>query len=147
MTKQELSGQEVAMYLMEYEDHFTSHSFKPLFWTSFEHAIDIMDPCPECNVRDESRSSESSRPSSDDVAGEEGDILPQTVESKDIPIEHDTLYTDHEEVYVTADASGNLLHRGSLVDDYIYRGSKLQNYSLWDYVSCISKVPKKRFKK
>ncbi|KAK0429964.1 hypothetical protein EV421DRAFT_1722283, partial [Armillaria borealis] len=70
MTKQELSGQEVVMHLMEYEDHFMSHSFRPLFWTS------------------------------------------------------------------------------SLVNDYIYRGTKLQNYSLWDYVSCVGKVTKKkRYKK
>ncbi|KAK0452804.1 uncharacterized protein EV420DRAFT_1621675 [Desarmillaria tabescens] len=33
MTKQELSGQEVA-----------THAFRPMFWTSLEHVIDVMDP-------------------------------------------------------------------------------------------------------
>ncbi|KAK0437243.1 hypothetical protein EV421DRAFT_1739206 [Armillaria borealis] len=29
---------------MDYEDHFTSHSFRSLYWISFEKCLDSMDP-------------------------------------------------------------------------------------------------------
>ncbi|KAJ6562051.1 hypothetical protein B0H19DRAFT_1210051 [Mycena capillaripes] len=48
IAKQELSAQQVVSYLMDYEDHFTSHKFNNLYWTSFEKFIDEEDPSPEC---------------------------------------------------------------------------------------------------
>lgn len=36
ISHQELSAQQVASYLMDYEDHFTSHKFRNLYRTSFE---------------------------------------------------------------------------------------------------------------
>ncbi|KAJ7839679.1 hypothetical protein B0H14DRAFT_2313180, partial [Mycena olivaceomarginata] len=32
ISKQELSGQQVASYLTDYEDHFTSHQFTNVYW-------------------------------------------------------------------------------------------------------------------
>ncbi|TDL19359.1 hypothetical protein BD410DRAFT_691197, partial [Rickenella mellea] len=40
IAKQELSAPQVASYLMSYEDHFTSHSFRPLYYTSFETHVE-----------------------------------------------------------------------------------------------------------
>ncbi len=48
LSHQELSAQQVSSYLMDYEDHFKSHSFQGLYWTSFESYIDSQDPSPEC---------------------------------------------------------------------------------------------------
>ncbi|KAJ6527536.1 hypothetical protein B0H19DRAFT_969685 [Mycena capillaripes] len=48
IAKQELSAQQVVSYLMDYEDHFTSHKFNSLYWTSFEKFINDEDPSPEC---------------------------------------------------------------------------------------------------
>ncbi|KAF8167654.1 hypothetical protein B0H34DRAFT_639684, partial [Crassisporium funariophilum] len=48
ISHQELSAQQVASYLMDYEDHFTSHQFRNLYWTSFESFINKEDPSPEC---------------------------------------------------------------------------------------------------
>ncbi|KAF8231803.1 hypothetical protein L208DRAFT_1275007, partial [Tricholoma matsutake] len=45
---QELSSQQVMLYLLELEDHFTSHEFKNLFWTLFKAAVNSEDPSPEC---------------------------------------------------------------------------------------------------
>ncbi|KAJ7200368.1 hypothetical protein GGX14DRAFT_312675, partial [Mycena pura] len=39
LSQQELSAQQVASYLMDFEDHFTSHSYRNLYWTSFESFI------------------------------------------------------------------------------------------------------------
>ncbi len=50
MSKQELSGQEVALYLSGYKDHYTSHTFCNVYWANFERAVDAMDPSPECRT-------------------------------------------------------------------------------------------------
>ncbi|KAH9855236.1 hypothetical protein C2E23DRAFT_714714, partial [Lenzites betulinus] len=39
ISNQELSAQQVASYLLDFEDHFTSHDFANLYWTSFERFI------------------------------------------------------------------------------------------------------------
>ena len=36
VSKQELSGQQVASFLMGYGDHYTSHTFRSLYWKMFE---------------------------------------------------------------------------------------------------------------
>ncbi|TDL18176.1 hypothetical protein BD410DRAFT_688694, partial [Rickenella mellea] len=48
ISHQELSAQQVCSYLMDFEDHFTSHSYENLYWTSCEKFIDSEDPSPEC---------------------------------------------------------------------------------------------------
>ncbi|KAK0469455.1 uncharacterized protein EV420DRAFT_1245575, partial [Desarmillaria tabescens] len=48
ISKQELSGQEVAMYLSGFQDHYTSHLFRNVYWANFEKAVDTMDLSPEC---------------------------------------------------------------------------------------------------
>ena len=48
ISHQELSAPQVVSYLMDFEDHFTSHTFKNLFWTGFEKIIDEQDPSPLC---------------------------------------------------------------------------------------------------
>ncbi|KAI0059116.1 hypothetical protein BV25DRAFT_1784958, partial [Artomyces pyxidatus] len=39
ISHQELSAQQVVSYLMDYEDHFTSHKFAGLYWTSFQNFL------------------------------------------------------------------------------------------------------------
>ncbi len=48
LSHQELSGQQVASYLLDFKDHFKSHEFQALFWGSFEQYIEGQDPSPEC---------------------------------------------------------------------------------------------------
>ncbi|KAJ7136453.1 hypothetical protein C8R43DRAFT_858990, partial [Mycena crocata] len=48
ISKQELSGQQVASYLLDFEDHFTSHEYANLYWTSMEAHIEKESPSPEC---------------------------------------------------------------------------------------------------
>ncbi|TEB33499.1 hypothetical protein FA13DRAFT_1627074, partial [Coprinellus micaceus] len=40
LSRQELSAPQVASFLMDYEDHFSSHNFRCLFWTSAESFIE-----------------------------------------------------------------------------------------------------------
>jgi hypothetical protein len=39
ISHQELSGQQVASYLQGFEDHFTSHTFEPIYWTTYEQFV------------------------------------------------------------------------------------------------------------
>ncbi|KAJ7733052.1 hypothetical protein DFH07DRAFT_684125, partial [Mycena maculata] len=39
ISKQELSSQQVVLYLIDFEDHFTSREYKNLYWTSLETHI------------------------------------------------------------------------------------------------------------
>ncbi|KAJ7661797.1 hypothetical protein B0H17DRAFT_1162977 [Mycena rosella] len=48
ISKQEMSSQQVVSYLMDFEDHFTAHKYKNLYWTSLESFIDKEQPSPEC---------------------------------------------------------------------------------------------------
>ncbi|KAJ3741637.1 hypothetical protein EV360DRAFT_21088, partial [Lentinula raphanica] len=41
ISQQELSAQQVASYLLDFGDHYTSHSFNNLYWTTFERHINI----------------------------------------------------------------------------------------------------------
>ncbi|KAI0077935.1 hypothetical protein K474DRAFT_1578449, partial [Panus rudis PR-1116 ss-1] len=48
ISHQELSAPQVCSYLMDYEDHFTSHQYANLYWPSFEGFINSEQPCSEC---------------------------------------------------------------------------------------------------
>ncbi|KAF8222343.1 hypothetical protein L208DRAFT_1323169, partial [Tricholoma matsutake] len=48
ISHQELSSQQVMSYLLDFEDHFTSHQFNSLFWTTCEASVESKDPSPEC---------------------------------------------------------------------------------------------------
>ncbi|KAG1792668.1 uncharacterized protein HD556DRAFT_1239044 [Suillus plorans] len=53
ISHQELSSQQVAAYLMESGDHYTSHEFKNLFWTSFENYVDSILPLRQQSLPEE----------------------------------------------------------------------------------------------
>ncbi|KAJ7130121.1 hypothetical protein C8R43DRAFT_835351, partial [Mycena crocata] len=48
VAQQELSGQQVASYIMGFEDHFTSHRYANLYWPALERFINSERPSPEC---------------------------------------------------------------------------------------------------
>jgi hypothetical protein len=48
IAQQEMSGHQVVSYLMDFEDHFTSHKFSNLYWPSLERFLDNERPSPEC---------------------------------------------------------------------------------------------------
>ncbi|KAJ7578607.1 hypothetical protein C8J56DRAFT_725665, partial [Mycena floridula] len=48
ISNQELSAPQVASYLLGFGDHFTSHEYTNLYWTSFEKHIDSCHHSEEC---------------------------------------------------------------------------------------------------
>ncbi len=81
LSHQELSGQQVASYLLDHEDHFTSHEFQGLYWTSFKSYVEKQDPSPECKH------------------GKEGSSVTGTrtvqEEPSDTPVEMNSLNVEH----------------------------------------------------
>ncbi|KAJ7822189.1 hypothetical protein B0H14DRAFT_3732536 [Mycena olivaceomarginata] len=132
ISQQELSAQQVALYLLDFEDHFTSHSYRNFYWTSFENFINREDLSPECYPTKLSRKvvdSESEPAPCTERAGED--------EDDDSDIEHQTeplflndlmdcrdgeetveLGDAEEEIRVSLDGSGNLVRMGHQLADY-----------------------------
>jgi hypothetical protein len=115
ISHQELSAQQVSSYLLNFEDHFTSHQFAPLFWMMFEREIERDDPSPECSV-----------------------IAPHIADSRsivDLEIENvdsENVAEDNlgDEIGVSVTKSGNLLEQPSQLTDYQLRNDRLQSLCL-----------------
>ncbi|KAG2738043.1 hypothetical protein P692DRAFT_20759882, partial [Suillus brevipes Sb2] len=107
ISHQELSAQQVCSYLLDFEDHFTSHVFKNLYWTSFERRIDEQQPSEECHAK----------------ASENVDEICEQVIEEDIVSEEDV--NEEDEIGVSVDKSGNLVEKPWQYMDYVLRGRAL----------------------
>lgn len=149
LTHQELSAQQVASYLMDYENHFTSHNFKSLYWISFEKCLDSMDPSPECtpskdvqitvdHVNNEEPANKSCAENQEHATGtdsSENSIMhaPKEDDSSsdeeiDLPADECILFhltngsdsaVDKDEVVVSVNNAGELVARTLQVEDYL----------------------------
>ena len=99
-----------------------SHKFRHLYWTSFETYLDRT-----CIVPGNTSPLHSN---TDGVFEEERE--PTT---EDAVAENDYLR-------VAVNDEGELVSRGDQVADYIYRSSKLDDVSLWDFVAQVEKIKK-----
>ncbi|KAJ7277850.1 hypothetical protein C8J57DRAFT_1060476 [Mycena rebaudengoi] len=152
ISQQELSAQQVASYLLDLEDHFTSHSYRNFYWTAFENFIEQESPSPECytsktavspteNNEDKSNSdSDTDSDSEDDSDSEAGfafdDIDPQMI------ADQTTNTNDDDEIRVSTDGMGKLVPMGSQLADYHLRGIELNCVCAWDFISRIDRVSK-----
>jgi hypothetical protein len=136
VARQELSGQQVASYLMDLEDHFSSHAFEPLYWTNFERIVNTAFPTaipvPDEDIDD-------IQDSTTNEANETGDNESQVFPEHDDP----TIHADEDDLIVSADNNGELEIQTPYVQDYLLRGANLKPLSLWEYRSFIQKVSKK----
>ncbi|KAJ7878104.1 hypothetical protein B0H14DRAFT_2567373 [Mycena olivaceomarginata] len=152
LSQQELSSQQVVSYLLDFEDHFTNHSYRNFYWTSFGNFINKEDPSPECYITksevtngpeekegelDVESDSESDPDDEPVMSNLLNDFLdPQ--EAEDVP---DTT-TINEEIRVFVDGSGNLIPMGNQLADYAMRGHPLDGVCVWDFISQIDRVRK-----
>ncbi|KAK0186280.1 hypothetical protein F5146DRAFT_936102 [Armillaria mellea] len=147
ISHQELSVQQVVSYLLEYEDHFTSHKFSPLYWTAFESFIEEEQPSPECRPSAQASSHcvdpEDEFPSFiDDIllrhAEPDQSKVPVPAHSEEAQVhideeclndsddEDDVSTNGEEEIVVSVDhGSGRLVPQSSQVCDYQLRGNFL----------------------
>ncbi|EIM85238.1 uncharacterized protein STEHIDRAFT_30578, partial [Stereum hirsutum FP-91666 SS1] len=122
ISHQELSAQQVCSYLMDFEDHFTSHTYRNIYWTSVEYLINKSDPSPECYQ--ENKSTAATEPSSSSESTENSDSIPDNIvdNSEDI--------VEDEEVQIKIADDGQVQACGGQALDYSLRGDAFRNICL-----------------
>ncbi|KAF5335555.1 hypothetical protein D9611_012211 [Ephemerocybe angulata] len=141
LSHQELSGQQVASYLMDYGDHYTSHKYQQLFWTSFENFIEREQPSPECAPGGFVPSSRWNRVSEDGQLelSSEGSVSDS---DSDTNSEADLYDSRNDEVTISRDPnSGHLIAKVQQVVDYQLRPEEIGYMNVWDYIKVAQKVP------
>ena len=141
VAQQELSGQQVASYLLDLEDHFSSHTFEPLYWTNYERIVDKMLPLSVnfgvcSNEDDVSEDHDNNNLTNDDNSPDNTNnelLTSDTIESHD---------SETDDIIVTTDENGEFLIH-THVQDYLHRGLELQSLSIWEYTSLVEKISKK----
>ena len=128
VSHQELSAQQVCSYLMDFEDHFTSHEYRNVFWKSFETYVEQVLPLKLTRDTD-SREDEMNPDSAAESEGEEEDECEIGVE---------------DEIGIDTNLSGEIVPKNGQVLDYMRRGTELEQISLWEYVARVQKLTQKR---
>ena len=126
ISHQELSAQQVCSYLLDFEDHFTSHKYNNLYWTSFERLIDDEDPSPSCYIQkqvstdntdpeNESDNDELDRYHSheQDENEKEGNTDKENENENDSPETE-----EHDKICISVIQTGEILAKASQVADY-----------------------------
>ena len=149
ISHQELSAQQVCSYLMDFEDHFTSHNYEKLFWTSFEAFLNVQDPSPECNAPKnddvnnaaplQSQMEEDNNNQDHNDENEETNAQSADTEHNDDD-EFEILNVDTNEVAICTDEEGNIVPRAGQVTDYCLRSPVWKNINLWDFIGRVEKV-------
>jgi hypothetical protein len=132
VAKQQLSAPQVASYLCDYGDHYSSHRFKPLFWTSFESYVDKLTP-----PSNRGGSTRSEQDTSGDATDEDW--------NEDVPLDEEDLQQDEVLLGKTDDDRG-LETQPSQCTDYLLRGKGFESISLWDFVAGVNKNSLRRMK-
>lgn len=117
LSHQELSAQQVMSYLLDYEDHFTSHQYRNLYWTTFERALERMDPGARLVPPNEQTKGVTGN--GQDPAG-----------GGDMNQDDGTL--DEEEVVIASELE-TLVPRLGAVSDYLLRGPLFHDLTVWDF--------------
>lgn len=137
ISHQEMSAQQVVSYLMDYEDHFTSHEFGLLFWASFERFVNHSDPLPVCDQAAERTGESRDDDESSEVEIEEGvDERGSGWPSSEVLGGED----EEEEVSITVDRDGEVAELADQVSDYVWRPEEMSELCLWDVVAKTEKV-------
>lgn len=135
VSHQEVSAQQVVSYLMDYEDHFTSHDFNNLYWASFERFVDRDDPMggtKDSNPKEVMEDEDDTNPN---------DETQESLNDEDQPVECDSLeVVDEEEVAVTIDKEGGVVEIANQVSDYTMRPNEVSELCLWDFMAKTEKV-------
>ena len=136
VSHQEMSAQQVASYLMDYEDHFTSHKFGNLYWPSFERLVDREDPLSYTEAAEVTRESEDVS----DENSENNEEKEPNLDSSEASLNPTLDLDNQEEVSISINETGGVTELADQVSDYTLRPDALQDFCLWDFVAKTSKV-------
>ncbi|KAF8123174.1 hypothetical protein EV363DRAFT_1273007, partial [Boletus edulis] len=135
ISRQELSAQQVSSYLLSYGDHYTSHTYRSLYWSSFERALEKQLPSPECYPvsTEQSRGPIQEETRDEENASEDTDTESGTSVSNGEEEDNDSLADVEpaaDEYTVRTDHDGNLVGCTNQVDDYRFRSHALKHVCL-----------------
>ncbi|KAG1894292.1 uncharacterized protein F5891DRAFT_985174 [Suillus fuscotomentosus] len=142
ISHQELSAQQVTGYLMEFGDHYTSHEFRNLFWTSFENYVNAIIPLWQESVYEKECEQWGPDYEENDLSNEVGDDedhCSQPPEEEECLQDIADAALGSDEVGLSVDDSGNLVPRANQVQDYQLRSSELRTMCVWDFVTQVEK--------
>jgi hypothetical protein len=150
IAKKELSAQQVVSYLMDFEDHFTSHKFNNLYWTGFEKFINDEDPSPECyrkvsKVVGTSNGHLDQAHQSDEEADAPEPLLPGTLSEDSELLDPSTELVDvtcEDELTLEFGPTGRVKLSANQISDYQNRGSLLEHVSVWEFITRVEKTSK-----
>ena len=163
LSHQELSGQQVASWLIGNGDHYSSHKFRNLYWTAFEASVNAENPSPECyrlrcpTLAEEIDNFEGETETNDqhDLENEQlrmgsentlhtqiGIDIDNNRENDGETSENDDGDENEDDVHLSFSPSGRVFERSSQVEDYRLRGKELNDLSVWEFVSTVDKIPK-----
>ncbi|KAL1941342.1 hypothetical protein VTO73DRAFT_7159 [Trametes versicolor] len=156
ISNQELSAQQVVSYLMDYDDHFTSHRFANLYWTSFENLVNKTHPLQVSRADEQDSDKESDSETerteplmaglaSGPTVGEPAldDVHGGGAENSDGDTEHVHVHRGSgdeeqpEEVTISGSHDGTVVELSTQLADYLYRGDALEDMALWDFVAAV----------
>jgi hypothetical protein len=142
ITHQELSSQQVMSYLLDLEDHFTSHEFKNLFWTSCEAAVNSEDCSPECYQISDGDSKQCSQGMTSNETDEEvQDENEEPDRSADVDQEFPLAdVIEHDEIGISLGDDDEIVAHSSQLTDYKCRSEVLQSLTLWEFCAQTEKV-------
>jgi hypothetical protein len=124
ISHQELSSQQVMSYLLDFKDHFTSHQFNCLFWTTFEASVESEDPSPECynhklvddEFQTELRQANDPDEDVDNGSEEPSGVVASELSDEYLPAEDDIV--DHDKVTISVDTDDQFVGCPSQLTDY-----------------------------
>ncbi|KAG1747191.1 uncharacterized protein EDB91DRAFT_1245635 [Suillus paluster] len=133
---------------MDFEDHFTSHEYRNLYWTNFENFVEECNLSPECNQPSDTMkvtdNNENDTEKTMDSADKDSDLQQKNVEGS---LDDDEIYVEqlqNDKIRIDSDNFGNLVPKAAQVMDYLHRDKKFNNICVWDFVAQVDKVKNNR---
>ena len=136
ISKQELSAQQIASYLLGNGDFYSSHQFREVYWKSYVSYISHF--YPDTDETDEVRlqSHWYQRLSPIVLNSQERPPLPGDIS--------DPLMGGSSFITAITDEHGNLVPKANRVADYIFRPAILEEMCLWDFLCQTNKVRRRQ---
>lgn len=142
ISHQELSSQQVAAYLLNFGDCYTSHEYRNVFWTSFENYVDALMPIEKHFNSSASCEKECLEMEEANIRNDEDDICEvNCLNPSDDEILQDIAGSAlaSDEVSLSINDEGHLTPKGNQVQDYYLRSPGLRDVCVWDFVAQIDK--------
>ena len=148
VSHQELSAQQVAAYLVGGGDHYTSHQFRNLYWTSFEASVNNERPSPECYKAGDVEGSQDAEciqpPHEDGDSGNDEQVEDRDNDTLSEGGDDETGIDDEEDVHVAFSRTGDVLERSSQVTNYRFRAREMDHLSVWEFTSTVDQLARSK---